>query len=176
MEARRCHKCGSAMLPCQTLYFNFVFTQVEFACTKCHKKIAVSGKMMIGASLMTGLIGLGTGNPLYMTGGLFIMLSPFYRRMRNPVMDEQTLALGLGIIPTSPLDEKAVLPVRVPKEPVVERPSRAFESAEAAIDRAIADRQQRTSGLKKPPVGQRFVGSREAAGAAGFGRRRTTGG
>lgn len=159
------------MVPRQTLYFNFVFTQVEFACTKCHKKIAVSGKMMIGASLFTGLMGLVSADPIYMFGGVVVAAMPFYRRMRNPVMSEETIALGAGIIPDNVVQELAQRPRN--SEPK----STSISAAEEAIDRAVAA----SLSMRSPPVrrpiaaAERFHGSR-SVGDDGFGRRRRSAG
>lgn len=169
MEARRCHKCGSVMLPTKRMTVNFAFSSLEFACTRCAKKVSVPEKMMVGAMLFTGAIGLASADPIYMFGGIVTAMMPFYRRMRNPLMSEETLALAAGIIPDSLPDESK--PAIKPKP--VEKRSKAFDAAEAAIDRALADRTASKSLTKRPvAASERFHGSRTAT-EGGFGRRRS---
>ncbi len=174
MEARRCHKCGSVMLPSQRMTINFAFSSLEYKCTRCTKKIAVPEKMMTGAMLIAGTMAIASADPMYMTGGLFVMLSPFYRRLRNPVMDEQTLALGLGIIPTGPLLDTPLTSSRAANKATAaeERSQRELDAAQAAIERALAERNASKPLVKRPvAAAERFHGSRPAA-EGGFGRRR----
>lgn len=168
MEARRCHKCGSAMLPSKRTTVNFAFSSLEFACMRCAKKVSVPEKLMTGAMLFTGAIGVASADPIYMLGGMITAMMPFYRRMRNPLMSEETLALAAGIIPDHLPD--AAAPATKPRP--VETRSKAFDAADAAIDRALAERLASKPSIKRPvTASERFHGTRTAT-EGGFGRRR----
>lgn len=155
------------MLPSKRMTVNFAFSSMEFACTRCAKRVSVPEKMMAGAMLFTGAVGLASADPIYMFGGVVTAMMPFYRRMRNPLMSEETLALAAGIIPDR-LSEDAVSAKPKP----VEKRSKSFDAADAAIERALAERTASKPLVKRPvAAAERFHGSRPAA-EGGFGRRR----
>lgn len=156
------------MLPSKRATINFVFSSLEFTCTRCQKRISLPEKMMTASMLFTGVAGLASAEPAYMFGGVLVAAAPFFRRMRNPVMSEETIALGLGIIPDALAEGEA------PRKPKASEPkSRAFDAAENAIDRAIAARGVAAAPAARQPIAaaERFHGSRGPADT-GFGRRR----
>ncbi len=103
MDLRKCHKCGNAMIPQSRVTYNYLFSSLNYRCLKCQGKIQVPENVTTGMMVAVGLGCIVAGNTLYAALGAFVIVVPFWRRLRNPALSPEAMA-ALGLAELTPAD------------------------------------------------------------------------
>jgi len=149
------------MIPESRVTYNYVISSLNYRCVKCQAKVQVPESKGTGVMVVVGLGFLAMGQTVYAAIGLLVIVAPFWRRLRNPVLSKEAMA-ALGLAELTPAD---IEPQRQPaRSAQVETPTQRDWTSRA---------EQHFSNPSKEPAPTSTGRSRiqPVAAPRGFGRR-----